>query len=51
MKSRDSNTLPISCPSCERTVYIAVARLGVVCTGCRKTIPVTPKFLAAIRGQ
>ena len=45
-------TLPIHCPTCERTVYIAVAKLqsavGVVCVSCRKAIPITPDFLEAI---
>jgi hypothetical protein len=46
----------IFCLTCERKVYIAVAKfehsiVGVICTGCDKTIPVTPEFLAAIREQ
>ena len=54
VKPYDQPTLPIRCPHRERTIYIAVAKLqqsvvGVVCTGCRKSIPMTPDFLEAIR--
>ncbi len=47
MKAEREPTLPLFFPSCEREVYVSVAKLrqhtvGVVYTSCRKQIPLTP---------
>src|SRR6266550_5512922 len=46
MKPEREPTLPLFCPSCEREVYVSVAKLrqhtvGVVYTSCRQQIPLT----------
>jgi len=52
VKPERDPSLPIYCPSCERAVYVAIAKLqsavGVVCTGCRKSIPMSAEFVEAI---
>ena len=53
MKPHGEPALPIHCPNCQRTIYIAVAKLqnvvGIVCVSCRKQIPLTAEFREAIR--
>jgi predicted Zn finger-like uncharacterized protein len=54
MKPYREPTLPIICPDCQRMIYVAGTKLqqnavGVRCIACRKAIPITLEFLAAIR--
>ena len=46
-------TLPIFCPHCRRKFDVAITKLqsavGVICIGCRKSIPMTAEFVAAMR--
>jgi predicted Zn finger-like uncharacterized protein len=52
----DLATLPMVCPHCRETTYVAVAKLlankgEATCSRCGKTTKATPEFLAVLRAM